>query len=158
MHSVNDLVNLLIDNNLTISTAESCTGGMLASKIIDVANASKVINESFVTYSNEAKIKYLNVEEEIIKKYGVVSKEVAHEMALGCNKQTNSNICVGITGLAGPGGYNSIEAGTVYVGIYIKGIVYDLLYKFGDIGRNEVRIKTCECVIDFIYNNLNKNV
>lgn len=158
MYSVNDLVNILIKNNLTISTAESCTGGMLASKIIDVANASKVIKESFVTYSNEAKIKYLFIKEDTINKYGVVSKEVAHEMALGCFKQTSSDICVGITGLAGPGGYNGILAGTVYVGIYIEGIVYDLSYSFGDIGRNEVRKKTCDNVIDFIYNKISKNI
>lgn len=154
VNTTKDLVELLIKNNLTIATAESCTGGMLASKIIDVSSASKVISESFITYSNEAKIKYLNVEECIINKYGVISKEVAKQMALGCHKQTNADICVGITGLAGPGGYNGIDAGTIYVGVYIDGIVYDILYKFGDIGRNEVRTKACDNIINFIYKKL----
>ena len=98
------LVNLLIQKKLTISTAESCTGGMLVSKIVNVSNASKVLNESFVTYSNESKTKYLGVNPSTIQKYGVVSEEVAGQMADGVCKQTGAAVGVGISGIAGPTG------------------------------------------------------
>lgn len=94
------LVELLIKNNMTISFAESCTGGMLASTLINVSGSSNVINESYVTYSEEAKMRILGVSKETLNKYIVYSSEVAEEMAEGLKKVTHANVCASVTGKA----------------------------------------------------------
>lgn len=94
------LVELLLKNNMTISFAESCTGGMLASTLINVSGSSNVINESYVTYSEEAKMRILGVSKETLNKYTVYSSEVAEEMAEGLKKVTHANVCVSVTGKA----------------------------------------------------------
>lgn len=115
------VVELLIKNNLTISLAESCTGGMVASSLINVNNCSKVLNESFITYSNDAKIKYLGVTPDTLDSFGAVSEECAIEMANGVRKNTNSDIGVGITGIAGDfGGTEEKPVGLTYVCISTK--------------------------------------
>ena len=103
-----------------ISFAESCTGGMLASKLVNVAGSSAVMNESYVTYSEDAKMKILGVEKETIDKYDVVSNEVAIEMANGVCAKTGSEVGVAVTGYAGPsGGTKDIPVGTVCFSIKI---------------------------------------
>ncbi|MCI5787944.1 MAG: nicotinamide-nucleotide amidohydrolase family protein [Acholeplasmatales bacterium] len=92
------LVELLLKNNMTISFAESCTGGMLASTLINVSGSSNVINESYVTYSEEAKMRILGVSKETLNKYTVYSSEVAEEMAEGLKKVTHANVCASVTG------------------------------------------------------------
>lgn len=94
------LVEKLKQNNLTISFAESCTGGMLISTLINVSGSSSVVNESYVTYSIEAKMRILGVKKATIEKYTVYSKEVAEEMANGLNKISHANVCVSVTGKA----------------------------------------------------------
>ena len=144
-----ELVQLLISNNYKISCAESCTGGMLASAIVDVADASKVLDMSFVTYASEAKTSLINVSNDIIDEYGVVSEEVAKEMAIGVARKANSNIGVGITGLAGPSGGTELKpVGMVCFGILINTEIYTFTQYFGNIGRTNVRQKAVECVID----------
>ena len=102
---------------LTISTAESCTGGMIASKLIEVPGISKNFIESIVSYSNEAKIKRLKVKKETLEKYGAVSEEVAREMLAGLN----TDIGISTTGIAGPGGGTKDKpVGLVYIGIKVK--------------------------------------
>ena len=134
------LVNKLIEKNLTIATAESATGGMIASKIINVANASKVLKVSLVTYSDEAKMKYLKVKQETIDKYSVVSEEVAKEMALGLKNETNSDVCISITGVAGPTSYSDeLPVGMICFGFVILDKCYTETKYFGNIGRNKVR-------------------
>lgn len=96
-----NLVKMLKDNNMTISFAESCTGGLLVSKITQVPGASNVLNESYVTYSEEAKQRILIVKKETLDKYTVYSKEVAHEMVYGLKEISNANVCVSVTGIAG---------------------------------------------------------
>ena len=98
------VVRLLKKYDLTVATAESCTGGLVAGRIVNVPGASDVFREGFITYSNKAKRKHLDVSKNTIKKYGAVSKETAREMAVGGVFATDSDICVAITGLAGPGG------------------------------------------------------
>ena len=116
------LVNKLIEKNWHISCAESCTGGLAASRIVNVANASKVFNASFVTYANEAKIKYLSVSPETIEKYGVVSEEVVLEMANGVAKETGAEVGIAISGIAGPGGGTEKKpVGMVCFGFYVNG-------------------------------------
>lgn len=94
------LVELLLKNNMSISFAESCTGGMLASTLINVSGSSNVINESYVTYSEEAKMRILGVSKETLNKYTVYSSEVAEEMAEGLKKVTHANVCASVTGKA----------------------------------------------------------
>lgn len=134
------LVKLLIEKGYKISAAESCTGGMFVSSIVDVADASKVLDMSFVTYASKAKVELINVSEKTINTYGVVSEEVAKEMALGVKQKAVSNIGVGITGLAGPsGGSVDKPVGMVCFGIAINDNVYTYTKQFGNIGRTNVR-------------------
>lgn len=116
------LVLKLIEKGYKIATAESCTGGMLASHIVNVPMASKVFDESVVTYANEAKIKYCKVSPETIKKLGVVSEEVAAGMAKGIAEAAGANVGVGISGIAGPsGGTTTKPVGMVCFGFYLNG-------------------------------------
>ena len=134
------LVNKLIEKNWHISCAESCTGGLIASRIVNVANASKVFDASFVTYANEAKIKYLNVSPETIAAYGVVSEEVVAEMAAGLAKETGADTAIAVSGIAGPGGGTAKKpVGMVCFGFYVHGKITTGTCQFGNPGRNEVR-------------------
>ena len=108
----------LIQKKLTISVAESCTGGLLAHNLTKLANSSKYFQMGLTTYSNQAKIKILNVNKNIIKKYGAVSNECCKEMVQNLSKISKSKINVSITGIAGPdGGTKEKPGGIVYVGI-----------------------------------------
>ena len=98
------VVDRLIHLGYTVSFAESCTGGLCCGTLVNVANASKVLNASFVTYANAAKIRFLGVEADTILNYGVVSEQVAAQMARGAARTAESDVGVGITGIAGPGG------------------------------------------------------
>ena len=144
-------VELLIKAGYHISFAESCTAGLAAGKLVNVPDASKVLDVSFITYANEAKIKYLGVEAETIKAHGVVSEEVAREMALGVSREAGAEVGVGITGIAGPsGGVPGKPVGTVCFGIAILGEVYTWREEFGNLGRNVVR----DASVKFCYDRL----
>lgn len=139
------LVNALIEKNWHIACAESCTGGLVASRIVNVANASRVLDVSFVTYANEAKMKYLGVSPDTIAKHGVVSEEVVREMALGVAKEAGSEVGIGISGIAGPsGGTEKKPVGLVCFGFYVDGSVTTRTCLFGNPGRNEVRALSTE--------------
>lgn len=115
----------LIEKELTISVAESCTGGMLASVFVDYPGISKVFNEGHITYSNEAKMKYLGVGKDTLDTHGAVSPETAKEMALGVKRISGSDIGISTTGIAGPdGGTDDKPVGLVYIGIAFKDKVY----------------------------------
>jgi len=115
---MNSLVKKLIKKKLKISFAESCTGGLLASSITSISGASKVFNIGLVTYSNQAKIKFLKVNKNIIKKHGAVSEECCVSMVKNLSKISNAQINVSITGIAGPkGGTKQKPVGLVYIGI-----------------------------------------
>ena len=112
------LVKILIKKKLKISFAESCTGGLLASSITSISGASKIFNLGLITYSNQAKIKFLKVNKNIIKKYGAVSHECCLAMVNNLSKISKANINVSITGIAGPkGGTKQKPVGLVYIGI-----------------------------------------
>ena len=104
------LVKLLKKKNLTVTTAESCTGGMIASAIVSVAGASACFKEGYITYSNEAKKKLLGVREDTLKQYTVVSAQVAQEMAAGAAAAAQSSLAVSVTGVAGPDPEGSVYA------------------------------------------------
>tara|TARA_B100001115_G_C15615315_1_gene295095 strand:+ start:85 stop:546 length:462 start_codon:yes stop_codon:yes gene_type:complete len=112
------LIRLLIKKKLKISVVESCSGGLLASSITSISGASKIFNLGFVTYSNQAKIKILKVNKNIIRKYGAVSHECCSAMVKNLSKISKAHINVSITGIAGPkGGSRQKPVGLVYIGI-----------------------------------------
>ncbi len=134
------VVNRLIQKNWHIACAESCTGGLVAATLINVANASRVLNASFVTYANEAKTKYAHVSADTIARFGVVSEEVVREMAEGVARETGSETGIGISGIAGPaGGSKEQPVGMVCFGFYINGTTVTETMKFSALGRNVVR-------------------
>tara|TARA_B100001093_G_C26247648_1_gene767182 strand:+ start:56 stop:517 length:462 start_codon:yes stop_codon:yes gene_type:complete len=112
------LIRLLTKKKLKISFAESCTGGLLTSTVTSISGASKIFNLSLVTYSNQAKIKVLKINKNIIKKYGAVSHECCYAMVKNLSKISKAQINVSITGIAGPkGGTKQKPVGLVYIGI-----------------------------------------
>lgn len=115
------VAELLLENNLTIATAESCTGGLVASKLISYPGISKIFMEGFVTYSDDAKINTLGVKKETLEKYGAVSEEAAREMAIGAVKVAGTDIGISTTGIAGPdGGSPEKPVGLVYMAVSYK--------------------------------------
>ena len=142
------LVLKLIEKEYKIATAESCTGGMLASAIVNVPMASKVFDEAYVTYSNESKIKNLNVKPETIEKFGVVSEEVVFEMAEGVAKISGAHVGVGISGIAGPTGATETKpVGMVCFGFSINGKVQTFTKYFKG-SRTIVRQKSTKFAIN----------
>ena len=145
------VVEKLIEKGYHITFSESCTAGLACAKLVNVPDASKVLNVSFTTYADDAKVKYLGVDPETIHSFGVVSEEVAAEMALGAAKYTGSEVGVGITGIAGPSGaVPGKPVGTVCFGIAINGEVYTWRQEFGALGRNVVR----DVSVNFCYDRL----
>lgn len=132
-------VDLLLANDLRISTMESCTGGMIAARLINVPGVSEVFKAGYVTYSNKAKRKVLGVKRSTLRKYTAVSKEVAKEMAEGVSLLTKADVTISVTGLAGPdGGTAEKPVGLVYIGCSVKGKTVVEEYHFsGD--RSNIR-------------------
>lgn len=145
----------LIEKGWTVSFAESCTGGLACARLVDVPDASKVLNASFVTYANEAKISLLGVSEETLVAHGAVSEEVAYAMAQGIAAANNAQVGVGITGIAGPGGGTDEKpVGTVCFGFSIDGTISTVTKHFGALGRNNVRT----AAVDFVFETLCKKL
>ena len=119
------VVELLKQKNFTVTTAESCTAGKLAGRIMNVAGASEVYNEGYITYANAAKEKLLGVKHETLETFGAVSEETAREMAMGAAKEAGADAALSVTGIAGPGGGTPEKpVGLVYIGCYVQGEVY----------------------------------
>lgn len=115
------VARILLKNSMTISVAESCTGGLISSRLTDIAGSSAYIKENYITYANEAKMKILGVKEKTLKNFGAVSEECALEMVEGLFKQTGADICLVTTGIAGPGGAtDGKKVGLMYVAIKNK--------------------------------------
>jgi len=145
------LVLLLKKKKLKISLAESCTGGMLSSAITSIEGSSKVFSMGFVTYSNQAKIAILKVPEKVIKKHGAVSVECSLSMVKNLSKISKSNVCVSITGIAGPnGGTKKKPIGLVYVAIKINKKIYLNKFNFKNKGRSYIQKNTVTKIIRFI--------
>ena len=144
------VVRLLAKYELTVTTAESCTGGMIASKIVNVPGASDVFNEGFITYSNKAKRKILDVSKNTLKKYGAVSEQTAKEMALGGVFAADADACVAVTGVAGPdGGTEEKPVGLVYIACCIKDEVTVKECHFHGT-RMEVREQSANAALDLL--------
>lgn len=151
------VVRLLEKYGLTVTTAESCTGGLLAGRIVNVAGASEVFREGFITYSNKAKRKILDVSKGTLKKYGAVSEQTAKEMATGGVFATDADACVAVTGIAGPdGGTDEKPAGLVYIATYMKDSVSVERYQFkGD--RAKVREQSVVKALDLLRRSILEN-
>lgn len=125
------VVDLLLANQLTVSTIESCTGGMLSARLINIPGVSEVFKSGFITYSNKAKRKVVGVKKSSLHKYGAVSEQVAYEMATGAAAVTKSDVMVSVTGIAGPdGGSAEKPVGLVYIGCCVKGKTTVKKYNF----------------------------
>jgi nicotinamide-nucleotide amidase len=141
---------LLMEKNITIAVAESCTGGMVASRIISFPGVSKVFKEGFITYSNEAKMKTLHVKKETLDKYGAVSEETAKEMAYGAANVAGADVGVATTGVAGPsGGTEEKPVGLVFVCVYYNG-TYKVLKIKASGARDTIRERASTSVLDLI--------
>ena len=144
------VARLLLENNLTISVAESLTGGLVSSKLISYPGISKSYLEGFVTYSNEAKIKTLGVKKETLYKYGAVSQETAKEIAYGAALVSGSDIGVSTTGIAGPdGGSKEKPVGLAYVCVYYKGR-YEVKKIHSSGARETVRERAAVAALDLV--------
>ncbi len=134
----------LIDNNMFIATAESCTGGMISAKLTSIPGSSSYFERGFVTYSNEAKCEMLGVSEKTIAIHGAVSRETAREMAKGALKHSRAHISVAVTGIAGPtGGTKEKPVGTVFIAVAVDDVVECKKFIFpGE--RDHIREQTCD--------------
>jgi nicotinamide-nucleotide amidase len=138
------LVADFADAGLRITTAESCTGGLVAGLLTEVAGSSAVVERSFVTYSNRAKEEMLGVPGDLIADMGAVSEPVARMMAEGALRESNAHIAVAITGIAGPGGGSALKpVGLVHFAAARENrrILHEA-HRFGDIGRTAVRLES----------------
>ena len=117
-----EVVKMLKNAGMTVTTVESCTGGLLSGTLVDVAGVSEVLNQAYVTYANEAKQSLVGVKKETLETYGAVSEQTAKEMADGGAKAANANACLAVTGIAGPdGGTTEKPVGLVYIGCHVNG-------------------------------------
>ena len=143
----------LIKKKLTVSVAESCTGGLLAHNLTKLANSSRYFQMGLTTYSNQAKIKILKVNKNIIKKYGAVSKKCCKSMVQNLSKISKSKINVSITGIAGPGGASKNKPiGLVYIGIKKGKILIFKENRFKSNNRNSIQKLTVREVIKIVFN------
>ena len=153
----NNIENIVIDNlskeNLTLSTAESCTGGLIGHRLTQVSGSSAVYAGGVISYSNESKIDQLNVNPDSIKNFGAVSEEVAMEMAQNVKEKFNSSIGVSVTGIAGPnGGSETKPVGLVYVGYCDKKLSFVQKFNFS-FNREANKIRTSQAVLKLILSN-----
>ena len=147
--SINEeLVKMLADKKMTVSTAESCTGGLIAKLITDVSGSSDIFGYGFVTYANEAKMKLLGVWEEALSQYGAVSEPVAVLMSRGARRVSKSDIAVSVTGIAGPGGGTAEKpVGLVYISLSTPNGTICRKCNFSGT-RDEVRQQTAEFALN----------
>lgn len=145
------LIARCIERNLMLATAESCTGGLVASLLTSIAGSSAVFERGFVTYSNRAKEESLGVDPAILRAFGAVSPEAARAMAEGTLRHSPAQIAVAVTGIAGPGGGSPEKpVGLVYFGCGTRQAMRIEERRFGDIGRDAVRLAAVAVALDLL--------
>ena len=154
MNRAKDIVERASAAGIVISTAESCTGGMISAAITDIAGSSRVLDRGFVTYSNAAKMDMLGVSAETLDTHGAVSEQVAAEMAAGALKHSNATLTVSVTGIAGPGGSDFKPEGRVCFGIATEDGVETQQVDFGPLGRAGVRDETMAHALELLLQKL----
>ena len=141
---VDRLTELLKENNMTLATAESCTGGMISATITHKPGASDIFERGFVTYSNQAKMEMLGVTDVVLSSFGAVSAETAQSMAKGAIENSNAGIAVSVTGIAGPdGGTDKKPVGLVYIGYALRGGSSGSVECNFSGSREQIRSATC---------------
>lgn len=152
LNKASECCRKIVENGFKIVIAESCSGGLLSFLLTTISGASKILDCAFVTYSNTSKSKILGVQEETLKHYGAVSKEVAIEMARGALLKSSANIAVAITGVAGPdGGSNCKPVGLVYISCIFSEVDTSCKeYHFGYNHRNKIQLAAAGAALDFI--------
>ncbi len=151
IESARQLGDRLLKKHWLIATAESCTGGGIASAITEIAGSSEWFDRGFITYSNQAKIELLSVKPETLQQYGAVSAETAIEMAEGCLQRSQAEIAVSVTGIAGPtGGTAEKPVGTVFIGLSVHGKPSQSLHKHFHGNRRQIRQQTILCALEQI--------
>lgn len=146
-----DVVRLAVAKGLVITTAESCTGGLVAGALTDVSGSSAVVDRGFVTYSNAAKVGMLGVPENLIASQGAVSEAVARAMALGAIAHSDAMVSVSVTGIAGPGGGSANKpVGLVHFAASGPGGVIHAEHRFGDLGREAVRLVSVRVALQML--------
>ena len=149
MECVKKVFEILRAKGWHISFAESCTGGLVSGTLVAIDGSSSVFDSSFVTYANESKVKYLGVREEDIAAHGVVSEQVAGQMAKGCALANGAQVGVGISGIAGPtGGTPNKPVGTVCFGFYMDGDIHTFTCLFENLDRQGVRMAAVRYVYE----------
>ncbi len=152
-----ELVEYLIEHNLHITTCESLTGGLIASTLVEVSGSSAVLDEAYVTYAISSKVNLVGVDKNLIDKYGVVSQEVAYDMALKAGIKAGAQIGISATGVAGPtGGSENTPVGCVCFGFKINDKVYTVRKVFNYNDRNKNRRAAARFAIDYMYKLLTK--
>jgi len=150
-----DLVAAAREKNMTVATAESCTGGLIGAAITATAGSSSVFHGGIIAYHNDVKISQLAVDPKALETHGAVSEIVAAQMAKGCCERLGVDIAVSVTGIAGPGGGSAEKpVGTVWIGLATPDNVSATLYNFPDLSRNKVRDHTCLAALETFINAL----
>ena len=151
---LNKTVNLLKEKKYTLSTAESMTGGMMAKIITDIPGTSEIFDRGLVTYSNAAKISELEVDPETLEAFGAISAETAREMVEGLRIYSGCDVCIAITGNAGPNPAEGKTVGLYYVGFYFAGQTSVLEIKSTCRSRNAIRTDACNTMLRIIYDSV----
>lgn len=155
MEEAKKLCTALKERSLTVTTAESCTGGMIAGAITSVPGSSDCFGYGFVTYANEAKSNLIGVKADTLKKFGAVSYETAKEMAEGALGVSGADIAVAVTGIAGPGGGTEEKpVGLVYISVASKWAETKVYKNLFDGNRDEVRHKTVIRALELVFENI----
>ncbi len=155
--TVSELLDRAIEQGIMIATAESCTGGLVAAALTDIAGSSAVVDRGFVTYTNDAKQQMLGVRGETLDAYGAVSEQVAQEMADGALRQSRAQLAVSITGIAGPGGSEFKPEGRVCFGLAAAGQpTRTETVEFGALGRERVRQAARDHALKMLYSGLSQ--
>lgn len=145
------IIDILKDAKQTIVTAESCTGGMIATALTDVPGSSAAFYGGYVTYANTAKSRMIHVQARLIRDYGAVSNQVARAMADGARNTAHVDYAVAVTGIAGPdGGTEKKPIGLVYIAVSSELATVVIEHRFGDIGREEIRKASVKAALELV--------
>ncbi|MCM2474803.1 CinA family protein [Rhizobium sp. CG5] len=146
------IIEIYAQRRLTIATAESCTGGLIAGALTDISGSSAVVDRGFVTYSNQAKRDMLGVQAATLEVYGAVSKQTALQMAKGALMRSGASVAVAVTGIAGPGG-GSVDKPVGLVHLAAVGKAGQMMHRemrYGDLGRNGIRLATVRTALELL--------
>jgi nicotinamide-nucleotide amidase len=145
------IIDILTEKKQSIVTAESCTGGMVASALTDIPGASAAVYGGYVTYANAAKSRMIHVQARLIRDYGAVSNQVARAMADGARNTARADYAVAVTGIAGPdGGSDKKPVGLVYIAVSSELATVVIEHQFGDLGRDEIRRASVSAALDLV--------